>query len=157
MLRSLLLLATFSLVVTLNSHAQVGQMNPQNSFPTNDSLVLVSAEYLALLIRGQQNDEMVTDETLIDLEEALRDIENKKLEEAGLHIYPEATPDYLHLDLSYDNDYVVNLYNADNEVVINLEQAFGSNQLNLHDLAAGSYKLELIAGDKKYTKRIEKE
>lgn len=157
MYKSLLLLVTFSLAVTLNSHAQVGQMNPQNSFPANDSFVLVSADYLAKLIRGQQNDEMINGETLIDLEEALRDIENKKLEKAGLQIYPDATPDYLHLELSYDSDYVVNLYNADNEVVINLDQAFGSNQLNLHDLAAGSYKLELITGDKKYTKRIEKE
>ena len=157
MLKSLSLLVTFSIVVAVQTQAQVGQADPQNTFPTTDSLVLISAEYLAQLIRGQKNDEMVASESLVDLEEALRDLENAKLVDAGLRIYPDVTPDYLQLELSYDKDYVITLFNRENDAVIRLEDAFGSNQLNLHDLAAGTYRLQLETGDETYRKRIEKE
>ncbi len=157
MIKSKVFITALSLVFTSQVYAQIGQADPQTTYPTHDSLVLVSMDYLAELIRGQYHDEMIEATTIIDLEEALREIEDAKLRDAGLKIFPDFTQDYLQLQLLYDQDYDVALYDAHHEKVLELTGAFGSNQLNLHDLPSGTYKVELISRDETYVKRIVKE
>ena len=145
----------FLLALAAPAFAFSQSLDPQN--PSGDEMVLVSAHDLADLLRHRENDEMINEETIVNLEEALRAIEDRKLEKAGVSIFPDVTPDYLQVELPYELDYSILLKNSDEREILSLDQVYGSNQLNLHDLPNGNYRLYVIAEGQTYTKSIRKE
>ncbi len=149
MKRSNLLVIALILTTYFVPRAQVGHSDIStlvNSFSENDSLVLVPAQYLAMLIRSHHDQEQLSHPTMLS-EEDIRLQESMKLKQAGMKIYPKSTPDYLQVELPYEDDYEVTLYNTDNKQVLTIDKVYGTNQLDVRHLSQGKYRLEINGAD----------
>ncbi|MGV3610496.1 MAG: LamG-like jellyroll fold domain-containing protein [Fluviicola sp.] len=72
-------------------------------------------------------------------------------------VYPNPTADFMHVELTAENESLYSIYSADNREVMHGTLSSGNNSIDVQNLAAGTYFLKTVISGRTVTQKISKQ